>query len=76
MEHITIAELVKRLDVTLVTVNNWRQGSTVRRPLPVEILTQGKRRCVRISRHHLKQWLAMYRPDLLARLEQVEGASA
>lgn len=53
--QITISELTKALDVTLVTVHQWRQGCARR---------------VVIYRDDLQEWLARWRPDLLHRLPE------
>jgi hypothetical protein len=62
---LTIADLVKRLDVTTLAVNKWREGSKTRERLPSIIVKQGKANRVYIKEHDLVLWLAKHRPDLL-----------
>lgn len=60
-----MAEIVKRLDVTTLAVNKWRQGSSFRGPLPFEIMKHGKANRVYINENDLIVWLGVHRPDLL-----------
>jgi hypothetical protein len=62
---ITTAEIVKRLDVTTLAVNKWREGSNQRAPLPYETTHVGKANRVFIKECDLITWLGAHRPDLL-----------
>ena len=59
---------MQRLDVTLMTLRSWRDGSSVRRPLPYKMEPHGKRRHrVVIEERDLVEFLEEYRPDLAIR---------
>lgn len=64
---VSTAEIVRRLGLTTMTVNLWRQGSVVRRPLPYRVEPRGERHWVQIEERDLVDWLSEYRPDLAER---------
>jgi hypothetical protein len=58
----TTAQICKRLDVTTLTVNNWRKGTPHREPLKFSKDQKGR---ILITQPDLFKWLRDYRPDLL-----------
>lgn len=62
--RVTTADIVKRLDVTTLAVTKWRQGSSVRPPLPVHYERVGTRPRVFFWEQELLEWLGVHRPDL------------
>lgn len=72
-QTITLAELAKRLNVTAVTISQWRKGSTLRRPLRVNYATRGAAKSVTIEMTELHRWLTSYRPDLIPLLTNPAG---
>lgn len=62
---VKIADIVKRLEVTTLAVNKWREGSTVRPSLASTTTQVGKSNRVAIKESDLVGWLELHRPDLL-----------
>lgn len=63
-KEIELADIARRLDITLMTLATWRTGSTVRLPLEVNIYPMGRAKRVTVTESDLLTWLAAYRPDL------------
>jgi hypothetical protein len=63
---VTTRDIMRELNVTQLTVLEWRRGTNQRRPLPVNYSTLGKSRRIEIVETDLRAYLAQYRPDLLA----------
>jgi hypothetical protein len=62
---VTTRDISRTLNVTLLTVLEWRRGTNQRRPLPVNYSTLGKSRRIEFVEADLRAYLAEYRPDLL-----------
>jgi hypothetical protein len=62
---VTIADIVRRLGVTLVTAYAWRRGSARRDALPHSVMQYGRSVRVVVNEGDLVNWLSEYRPDLL-----------
>lgn len=70
---LTLREIARRLDITLMAISLWREGSEQREPLPVIITNRGGANRVSIVETELMKWLGEYRPDLLARWVSTSG---
>ena len=68
-------DVMKRLDVTHVTLLNFRKGSRRRRPLPVTRLRYGRAYRVTYYESDILEWLHAYRPDLVKRWETLAKLS-
>jgi len=66
VKTVTTNDIARRLNVTMLTILNWRRGSTERRPLPVIYTRRGKSRRIKFLQDDLCEFLGAYRPDLLA----------
>lgn len=58
-------DIVSRLDITPLTVVNWRKGTPRRKPLPSRVVGARMIRRVVFDEYAVTRWLAKYRPDLL-----------
>lgn len=73
-KQLTTKQICQRLDVSMVTLKSWRDGSSVRRPLPAVAKKLGQRgKLVYVYWNDLLDWLAEYRPDLKEKLETPNG---
>lgn len=64
---VTMADVMRRLAVSYVTIYNWRTGAFGREPLAASSDNLGRRPRVQINERVLKEWLERHRPDLLQR---------
>lgn len=61
----TIREVVRKLDITAMTLDAWRRGSRRRPPLPVRMQPYGGHRRITIEASDLVAWLKQNRSDLV-----------
>lgn len=66
-KEVELAEIARRLDITLMTISGWRKGSSTRLALEANVYSLGKANRVMVQEDRLLTWLAAYRPDLKAR---------
>lgn len=56
MEELSIKDLMKMFGVTLMTITNWRKGSTRITPLPTETRARGSRNQVYFTKEKVLAW--------------------
>ena len=72
-QTLTSAEIARSLNVTLMTINNWRKGSPERPPLPYSMYRVGKARRILVHACDLTRWLANNRSDLLPLVNKIRS---
>lgn len=70
---VSIKEICRRLDLNLMTIRSWREGSERRRKLPCQIQEYKNRRYVSIFEGDLLEYLNEYRPDLAERWRETNN---
>jgi len=67
----SLSQISRGLDVTLMTLANWRRGSPRIAPLPVSKREVGAAHRVEVRAADLREWLKFNRPDLVQPFERM-----